>query len=554
MGPSKSPRLLLLSFTLLTAAHCIAGGISRTPDGIIVYPSHTHAVRLQVVTNNIIRVLSNPQGEPSMQTASLIITGRPDPAAQWEMAQNDSEAILTTRLIKATVNLSTGAVRFADVEGHPITAEKAIGGRSFESAVFEGSPSWHLRQTFETQPDEALYGLGQHQDGLANYKGYRVDLFQNNTEVAVPFLLSSRNYGILWDNYSVTAVGDIRSYQPLSALRLFSENGDEGWLTATYHNDNEHSAAANPALADLTLPASDIAYDWLGDSKKLLPATFNPAQGTVTWTGAMASGTAGLHTFRVKYAGYIKVYIDGRLQLDRWRQSWNPGSALIRLPMQKDQKVPITIEWTPDGTESYLSVKWLGPLPAGQENDVSFDSEAGNQLDYYFIYGNNLDGVIKGYRYLTGKATMVPKWAMGLWQSRERYKTQAEILNTVKEFRSRHIPLDNIVLDWNYWRQDEWGSQEFDPARFPSPDSMIAVLHNDYHTHFMISVWPKFYAGIETYKDFDKNHWLYKRNGAELVPTGHLFAPFIEVGSFGVFEFVFYRKSADVHGPIRNTR
>ncbi|HEV2480463.1 MAG TPA: TIM-barrel domain-containing protein [Puia sp.] len=563
--PKNLYRPLLLSFSLLTAAHCLAGGIkfptanspriSRTPDGLIVYPDtrfsgHTAAVRLAVIADNIIRVLSSPQGEPSLQTASLITTYRPDSITKWNISQNDSEAILTTRLLKATVNLSTGAVRFADANGLPIAAEKEANGRSFEPAVFEGQPLWHIHQTFETQPDEALYGLGQHQDGLVNYKGYRVDLFQNNTEVAVPFLLSSRNYGILWDNYSLTTAGDTRPYNPLSALQLFSDKGDEGWLTATYHNDKEH-----PQPADLTLPASDIAYDWLGDSKKLLPSTFTPARGSVTWQGQIAAGITGIHTFRVKYAGYIKVYIDGRLQLDRWRQPWNPGSAFIRIPMEKDKKVPIRIEWTPDGDGSYLSFKWLGPLPAGEENDFGFDSEAGTQLDYYFIYGKDLDQVIAGYRQITGKATIPPQWALGLWQSRERYKTEADILNTVHEFRTRHIPLDNIVQDWNYWQQDRWGSQEFDPTRFPSPDSMIRTLHNDYHTHFMISVWPKFYTGIATYNDFDKNHWLYKRNVADgqrdWIGEGYVstfydaFNPAARKGFWDLLATKLYRKGID---------
>src|SRR5258708_18563397 len=104
---------------------------------------------------------------------------------------------------------------------------------------------------------------------------------------------------------------------------------------------------------------------------------------------------------------------------------------------------------------------------------------------------------------------------MGLWQRRERYKTQDEILNTVKEFRARTIHLDNIVLDWSYWQQDAGGSQEFDARGFPSHDSMIRVLHNDYHTHFMISVWPKFYEGISAYQQFDQKNWLYKRNIAD---------------------------------------
>ena len=527
-----------------------AGGVfSRTPDGVIVYPDsrfsgHTAAVRLAVVTDNIIRVVSSAEGEPSLRMASLITTYKTDSLPVWDISQNDSEVVLHTRLLAATVNLTTGAVRFADAAGRPIAAEKAAGGRSFEPAVFDGKPLWKVRQTFETLPGEAIYGLGQHQDGLVNYKGYRVDLFQNNTEVAVPFLVSSRNYGILWDNYSLTAVGDVRTYRPLSALRLFSSTGEEGWLTATFHNGSEAMRTA----------ASDIAYEWLGDSKRLLPATFHPASGSVSWEGALASGLAGVHTFRVKYAGYIKVYIDGRLRLDRWRQAWNPGTALIPVVMEKDKKVPVRIEWSPDGDESYLAVKWLGPIPAGQENDVSFASEAGEQLDYYFIYGRDADDVIAGYRQLTGKATMVPRWAMGLWQSRERYKTEAEVLNTVREFRARRIPLDNIVQDWSYWRQNDWGSQEFDASRFPSPDSMIAALHKD-HMHFMISVWPKLYEGIATYKEFDRNGWLYGRNVADgqrdWIGTGYVstfydaFNPAARKGFWDLLDKKLYGKGID---------
>ncbi|MGZ8510551.1 MAG: glycoside hydrolase family 31 protein, partial [Chitinophagaceae bacterium] len=99
--------------------------------------------------------------------------------------------------------------------------------------------------------------------------------------------------------------------------------------------------------------------------------------------------------------------------------------------------------------------------------------------------------------------------------SRERYKTQQEILSTVDEFRKRKIPIDNIVLDWSYWKEAEWGSQDFDITRFPSPDSMIDVLHKKYNTQIMISVWPKFYEGISAYNEFDKKGWLYKKNIAD---------------------------------------
>src|SRR5205085_2879608 len=164
------------------------------------------------------------------------------------------------------------------------------------------------------------------------------------------------------------------------------------------------------------------------------------------------------------------------------------------------KKYAIKIEWIPDGGESYLSVKWLNPVPQKDTNAFTFSSEAGKQLDYYFIYGNNADEVISGYRTITGKATIVPKWAMGFWQSRERYKTQKELLDVVDEFRKRKVPLDNIVLDWNYWKQDEWGSQDFDASRFPNPDSMINAVHKK-HANFMISAWPKFYEGIPIYNE-----------------------------------------------------
>lgn len=254
---------------------------------------------------------------------------------------------------------------------------------------------------------------------------------------------------------------------------------------------------------------------FLGDSKIQLPSQFTPAAGMVTWHGSIASYISGLHQLQFTFGGSLKIWVDGKLVLDHWRKAWNPAPALVPVKLEKGVKTAIKIQWEPEGGESYLSVKWQQPLSKEEQDNFSFSSEAGKQIDYYFIYGNNMDEVISGYRDITGKAPIVPKWALGFWQSRERYKTQAEILNTVDEFRKRKIPIDNIVLDWSYWKEAEWGSQEFDKTRFPSPDSMINVLHKKYNTQIMISVWPKFYEGISTYKEFDSKGWLYKRNIAD---------------------------------------
>ena len=509
-------RLLVLGFFLMSFFNGKAepNPYIKTNDGIIVFTDPlvtgiSQAVKLEVISDHIIRVIAAPERE-IFPTQSLVTIYTKKPGLTWNVFSNKEIVTLKTKAITAKVNLKTGAVVFFDSTGNKIVSEKAAGGRSLRPVVFEGKRSYHLVQSFQTSSDDAYYGLGQHQDDVFNYKGQQVNLFQNNTEVAVPFLLSNKNYGILWDNYSLTTVGDIRPFRPLSRLKLFSKNGEQGWLSALYSNDKN-----KPEDVVIERAETVINLEFLNDSKLYLPKEFKPANGIVNWEGSIASDFTGIHKFRLTYGGYIKIWINGQLLLDRWRKAWNPAPALLDVNFEKGKKIPIRIEWIPEGEESYLSLKWQEPPGSKEENNFSFSSEAGQQIDYYFIYGKNMDEVISGYRILTGKATIVPKWALGFWQSRERYKSQEEILSTVAEFRKRKIPVDNIVLDWSYWKENDWGSQDFDPSRFPNPDSMINVLHKKYNTHFMISVWPKFYEGIHAYNEFDKKGWLYKRNIAD---------------------------------------
>lgn len=482
-------------------------------DGIVVYPvaafsGGVQMVKLQVMNDAIIRVVASPTKElPNRQ--SLVIIPQAQKVRGWKVTSSKDSVFLSTQQLQAHVSLTTGAVAFYNQQGQPIIAEKPLGA-TLKPAVFEGQPSYAVQQTFQTTADDAYYGLGQHQDEVYNYKNRQVFLFQNNTEVAVPFVVSARGYGILWDNYALTTFGDTRPFHELNALGLYSKKGEKGWLTVTYSNDK-----TKPAEAVVERAESKIDMTFLGQSKVALPTAFKPENGVVTYEGSLASGFDGLHQFRFTYGGYLKVWVGGKLVLDRWRRAWNPAPALVDVPMKKMFQIPFKIEWIPEGSESYLSLKWLEPLPQNLQNTFGFASEAGQGLDYYFIHGQNLDSVISGYRKLTGKATIVPRWALGFWQSRERYKTADELVSTVGEFRKRKIPLDNIVLDWSYWKEDQWGSQAFDETRFPNADSMISVLHKKYNTQFMISVWPKFYEGIPTYHDFNTKGWLYPRNVAD---------------------------------------
>ena len=141
------------------------------------------------------------------------------------------------------------------------------------------------------------------------------------------------------------------------------------------------------------------------------------------------------------------------------------------------------------------------------DNTMTFDFDAVDALVYYVITGKNFDELIAGIRFLTGKAVMLPKWAFGYIQSKERYKTQQEILTTAAEFKKRQIPVSCLVLDWHSWEEGKWGNKIFDKSRFPEAKAMVEQLHRD-NIAFMISVWPNMNRGTE--------------NNAEMAQAGKL--------------------------------
>jgi len=161
------------------------------------------------------------------------------PAVNWDVKEANGWIALSTKSVNANISTATGEISFTDKEGNIILQETKGGGKSFTGTTLDGEQSYIIRQAFAGDEKEALYGLGQHQAGVFNYKGTQVLLSQYNTEVAVPFMTSSKNYGILWDNNSITKSIDTREYEQLSTLKLFSKEGDQGWLTATYYEKKE---------------------------------------------------------------------------------------------------------------------------------------------------------------------------------------------------------------------------------------------------------------------------------------------------------------------------
>ncbi len=136
-------------------------------------------------------------------------------------------------------------------------------------------------------------------------------------------------------------------------------------------------------------------------------------------------------------------------------------------------------------------------------NGMTFTSEAGQGVDYYFMYGGSADGVIAQMRYLTGDVPMFPLWTYGFWQSKERYKTAAETEGIVDQYRALNVPLDGIIQDWQYWGSNYlWNAMDFLSEDFANGKQMIQNVHKK-HAHFMISIWASFGPMTQQFRELD---------------------------------------------------
>ncbi len=498
-------KTLFIFSLLLALASCGQQGWRKTSNGIVVTLEKsdsltTRQVRLAVVSENVIRVSATP-GDFSKDT-SLIVAQKPV-TAKWTAEEEKGYVKLSTDSLCAYVSLKSGAVRFTDVKGNELLKEPEAGEKSFKAIEVEGTKGYSFMQAFDSPDDEAFYGLGQHQADEFNYKGKNEELFQYNTKVSIPFIMSSKNYGILWDNYSLTRFGDPRPYEQLTQFKLFDKNGKEGGLTASYY------ANADADSTFVVRTENKIDYENL-ETVKNFPQGFPFDHARIVWEGDIQPASSGVYRFLLYYAGYTKIWVDNQLMADKWRTAWNPSVAKFSVNMNAGERHHVRLEWKPDGGISYIGLRAHSPRDPKQQNQLTFSSEMGDQIDYYFVRGHSMDNVMKNYRAIVGKAQVMPKWAMGFWQSRERYKTQSELLDALKELRRRGIPVDNMVEDWSYWPENAWGSHDFDAARFPDPKGMVDQAHA-LNAHVMISVWPKFYMTTEHFKQFQSKGWMYMR-------------------------------------------
>ncbi len=326
----------------------------------LVLISETSRLRIGFVSESIVRVTMTGK-QPFQDRASLSVV-----ANSWyrnyRMDEDATEFRVATASLGVTVNKKAGAIAYFDPEGRLLMSEPARGGKwltpievyrtrfsnatgastdgidgvrvsAAESERILDRHAFQAKLEFVFAEDEALFGLGSHEEGYGNLRGKSRELYQHNLKAVIPYFVSTRGYGILVDCYSLM----------------------------TFHDD---------------------------------------ALGSYIWADVV------------------------------------------------------------------------------------------DELDYYFIRGDRFDDITRGYHALTGAVPMPPKWYFGYTQSKERYVNAKELVDIVREYRRRGIPLDLIVLDWKSWPDGGgWGQKSLDPVRFPDPKELTATLHG-MGAKLMVSVWP----------------------------------------------------------------
>lgn len=374
-------RYLLLSAGLCLCTHTDirAAGYVKKGNAVTINVSSpgeggARMVRLQVMGDRIIRVEATPE-EAFAEKQSLIVVPQKT-KARFSVSESDGFVTVSTAGVSARVSTVTGRIEFRDAEGRLLLGETENGGKTFRSFVVpereigpgmlpdEARHGWTWHTQFESPADEAFYGLGQHQAEELNMKGKNEELFQYNTKVSVPIVLSNRGYGLLWDSYSYCRFGNPDEYRQLQRIfRLYDRDGRPGSLTGTYTDKtgrvvvrSEDSIYFEHAVPEVNpLHRQDLGI-------YALPKDFNLDGAHVTYEGYIEAPEDCDYHFLLYYAGYMSVYVDNHEAVtERWRTAWNPNAWKFTCQLKAGRRVPIRIEWRPDGGVSYCGLRVATP-------------------------------------------------------------------------------------------------------------------------------------------------------------------------------------------------
>ncbi|MDP4208850.1 MAG: glycoside hydrolase family 31 protein [Bacteroidota bacterium] len=430
---------LIVSLFPLLCHGQVVKDFKQLPDRVNITLSNG-TLSISPLTENAVRIKFYKETEGNLPelvfTSGISIPG-------FQVIDSPSKLEIKAKKIIVSLDKQTGKLSYADNAGKVFLSEKA-GTRKLTPDSIKGEACFAVEQSFESPSDEYIFGLGQFQDGQYNLKNIARRLTQVNTQIAMPFIYSSKGYGLLWHQYGLTDFNPVDNFVTLKKQEQSLGNNQMAEVTTTA-GTQKVSQNQSLYLGKLTVPADG------------------------EYSISLDLGDMGNRHF---------VVIDGKPCLDQ-SNMWLPPTAgtLVKLKAGEHQVQLIC----KSDNKPRLSWKQV-------ENSTTFRSPVSKMLDYVVFYGPSADNVIATYRNLSGNAPMFPKWAYGFWQCRERYTSGTHLVETVKEFRKRNLPLDVIVQDWQYWGNRGWGVPQFDEKNYPNPSGFIKELH-DMNAHFNISIW-----------------------------------------------------------------
>ena len=373
----------------------------------------------------------------------------------FKVSEDAASVVVATSKMQAVFDRHSGALHFTDHSGKTFLSE-IPGTRRLAQATVQGEATFAVEEDFISPPGEHLFGSGEFQDGFLDIRDLPRRLTQVNSQIAIPFLLSSKGYGILWHNYGLTDL--------------------------------------NPADERVVLTRSSTGKETAADVTTS-EGTRREVRREGEFSGSMEVPRSGRYAFMLdvgqKMARRYHVEIDGKVVIDfsnfwlppttSWFSDLSAGHHTIRIIGEQDDQ-PVLF-WRPSEDRTVLR------------------SPVADAIDYVVFAGPTPDDVIAGYRQVTGPAPLMPLWAYGYIHCRERFHSSQEILDTAAEFRKRNLPLDVIVQDWQYWGKYGWNAMKWDEQYYPDPKGMIDRLHA-MNVKFMVSVWSKIDPNTEVGKQF----------------------------------------------------
>ncbi|UXP32613.1 DUF5110 domain-containing protein [Reichenbachiella agarivorans] len=442
-----------LSFLFIGVAGCkstFVHQIAQSAQGVTIYIDSL-TLQIDIIDKAIVHVRKGLTMDSMKTSVPDYVTVLEPQQVAWELSESKEQVVIDTEALKILVDMD-GVVRYQSKDGELLLSE--TNEMTYLNPKAEGNV---VSQAF-VAGDEALYGLGQFQSGIMNWKNVPIRLQQYNQEIAIPFLVSTKNYGIYWHNYSLTD---------------FNETQKE----IEFVTDQAVQAKSNEQVVPVDGEKENVAaYATKEDEEKnIRETTFTPQQSGEYTFMALSDNNGRMR-------GEIKVTIDGE-EVIYYSTIWMPRRYSGKMMLEAGKTYKVVFQ----NTGAKISGRLFYNEP--NFNKTVFSSLKGHTIDYYFVHGENPGEVIALNQKLTGKAPMFSKASYGFWQCRERYHDQEELLVNAREMREREIPVDNIVQDWFYWPKGTKGP-EWDRDKYPDAKAMVDEL-NELHMKLMVSVWPE---------------------------------------------------------------